>query len=714
MTEAERAENEPERAENEDAIPYRYNPLPGRTIRLLQFPDEAVDQPWSLEAHGLENCPTYISLSYTWGPPLATDECKALYEGAQRSLLLQTGNHTGHLRTGLNLWEGLEQLLAAGYTGYLWVDAICINQNDLQERSSQVALMGRIYADCRKVVVWLGRDQSNLADFSWFHDVLLPALDEQFIEGGGKSDFHSIVKSANLGIEPTARWRGYVLFYEERRWFHRCWIIQEVAVAKEVCVFCGPESLDFEEICDMAMFLHDVATDVIPGDWQQEIPHTELLSGHKAFVIATQHALCKLPELPNMNYMALITGSKTQLELCFGLFLSALSAVRGYQASDPRDKAYAALGMATKFLPPGGHVIIVPDYFLSIVEVYKKATIFLIEHLPYLAVLSYVGDRSIRVLSDLPSWVPDFSSTYVGSAYPTRYEVYPHNACTSGLAVTYPRSVAGSTLQLYGGYFDTVTMVVSGIDNLRTRGDRPIVVHELLTLKLCHCLLDFCSSLDRRYVNGQQRLEALSRTLILNQIDRRPVSGEASVIFRGWLLITLAVSAILLSHYDELRAPFRDCCKLLNDLDEVRNGTLPGEDSVLLYAQLTFTNDVTIIERRPQDADPEDIPPEEDQRNSSDAVNANHRSYNRALNRGLFLRQRLYKTSSGCIGLGPPSMRPGDQVYFICDATVPFILRSEKATTHYTFIGETYLYGFMNGEVFTNDFRERIQPVYLV
>ena len=45
----------------------------------------------------------------------------------------------------------------------LWVDAICINQHDLQERSSQVQIMARIFADCRILVIWLGEpDEGEL------------------------------------------------------------------------------------------------------------------------------------------------------------------------------------------------------------------------------------------------------------------------------------------------------------------------------------------------------------------------------------------------------------------------------------------------------------------------------------------------------------------------------------------------------------------------
>jgi hypothetical protein len=73
------------------------------------------------------------------------------------------------------------------------------------------------------------KDQSNLEDFAWSRETLLPALEEHFDEGGGFSDLMKVIEKANMGADPAARWRGYVLFYEQHRWFHRCWIMQEVA-----------------------------------------------------------------------------------------------------------------------------------------------------------------------------------------------------------------------------------------------------------------------------------------------------------------------------------------------------------------------------------------------------------------------------------------------------------------------------------------------------
>jgi hypothetical protein len=705
------AETKPPLNNGAVTMQYRYDHLPERAIRLLDIPEKSIEQPWSLNVYDLDRCSPYVCLSYTWGPPLNTEECEAEYEGAKRSLVLQSGNHTGRLEVGLNLWEGLEQLIAAGCTGLLWVDAICINQDDPQERSSQVAIMGQIYGDSEGVIVWLGKDQSNLEDFSWFHDTLLPALEKHFDDGGGFSDLMQLIQGANLGVEPSARWRGYILFYEQHRWFHRCWIVQEIACAPKITVFCGNASIDFQDFCDMASFLNDLATAIVPAGWRPGAIHTELTNGHKGHGIVLQRTACQLTELRRLFGMFPITGAKTPSQMCFSFFFSSLSVVRRYEASNPRDKVYAAIGMATKFLP-SGETIIVPDYSSSVVDVYARTTAFLIEKLPYLAVLSFVEDGGVRILSDLPSWVPDFSSNFVRSPYSSRYEDYPHNACALEDVGIHPRSIVGSTLQLYGGYFETVEVVVGEMRNYRIETDRSMAERTLYTLDVCYRLLEFLSSLAPFYLNGTSRLEALSRTLILDQVDKKPPPSEASVMFHDWLLDLLALYSRVSRIVDEAHEPFKACMQCLQNLQENEDKILPSEDFVLLHARLSFTTDYEILERAPRDAAPDEGPAESEEEDPDEA-DTNHQMYYRGLSRGLFLQQRLYKTSRGYIGLGPPSMRPGDEVWFICDATVPFVLRREPGARCYSMIAETYLHGLMNGEVLKTDYKDRIGPLYL-
>jgi hypothetical protein len=144
----------------------------------------------------------------------------------------------------------------------------------------------------------------------------------------------------------------------------------------------------------------------------------------------------------------------------------------------------------------------------------------------------------------------------------------------------YPKSVAESTLQLCGGHFDTVILVIDHTGRLGPGPNRSETA-----IELCRRLLYFCSGMDRHYVNGKYRLETLSRTLILNQADGKPLSSEAGSMFRGWLLSTLAFCLIPLPQSNELVALWNDCCRSLGNLEEVCDMALPSEDSIRLYAQ---------------------------------------------------------------------------------------------------------------------------------
>ncbi|KAF7507116.1 hypothetical protein GJ744_010929 [Endocarpon pusillum] len=222
-----------------------------------------------------------------------------------------------------------------------------------------------------------------------------------------------------------------------------------------------------------------------------------MIVGHKGYKIARQRAVCQMPVLDPQNGLPAVTGAGTPLQIYFGFLLATLSAVSGHEATDPRDKVYVALGMAARFLPPGEEVNLVPDYHSSTVEVYQKITFCVIQNLPFLAVLSYVEDSSLRILPDLPSWIPDFSASLVNTTYASRYEAYPHNACSSGKG-TYPRSVMGSVLKLYGGHFDEVMVVAQSMGNYQTdvetqSGSSPTGYY----LEIFYHLLYFLSCLQR-------------------------------------------------------------------------------------------------------------------------------------------------------------------------------------------------------------------------
>ena len=90
--------------------------------------------------------PSYEALSYMWGPP------------QPKQLIELNGKNC---EVGENLWQALVHLRHQIDPRHLWVDALCINQLDVQERNHQVAQMGEIYRQATRVVAWLGISDSQ-------------------------------------------------------------------------------------------------------------------------------------------------------------------------------------------------------------------------------------------------------------------------------------------------------------------------------------------------------------------------------------------------------------------------------------------------------------------------------------------------------------------------------------------------------------------------
>ncbi|KAF2003936.1 heterokaryon incompatibility, partial [Amniculicola lignicola CBS 123094] len=86
--------------------------------------------------------PSYAALSYVWGKK--TDE--------ERSILID--NTKAIIRP--SLYEALQHLQYEDIKPAIWIDAICINQMDVEEKNDQVPRMRAIYSGVRQAIIWLG------------------------------------------------------------------------------------------------------------------------------------------------------------------------------------------------------------------------------------------------------------------------------------------------------------------------------------------------------------------------------------------------------------------------------------------------------------------------------------------------------------------------------------------------------------------------------
>ncbi|KAE9365613.1 HET-domain-containing protein [Stipitochalara longipes BDJ] len=110
----------------------------------------------------------------------------------------------------------------------IWIDALCINQADVDERSKQVAIMDKIYHRATKVLVWLGEaaDDSHLL---FGHEI---PRDDWGLEWGGRRD---------------RRYAEAMLALDSRPYWRRVWIIQEVLLARSLDLLCGTKRMSLDE-----------------------------------------------------------------------------------------------------------------------------------------------------------------------------------------------------------------------------------------------------------------------------------------------------------------------------------------------------------------------------------------------------------------------------------------------------------------------------------
>jgi hypothetical protein len=125
-----------------DSLTQTYNDI--RILRLVPSNDvEAAVECELFEAHLDPNRPIhpYEALSYVWGDPEDTVPIHV---------------NQRHFQVTANLHAALVQFRSPFINRYLWIDAICINQEDKEEKAQQIQLMYKIYSLARRVLVWLG------------------------------------------------------------------------------------------------------------------------------------------------------------------------------------------------------------------------------------------------------------------------------------------------------------------------------------------------------------------------------------------------------------------------------------------------------------------------------------------------------------------------------------------------------------------------------
>lgn len=398
---------------------YKYSPLPSpQSIRLIEL-HPGLTQEWSgislsLKVTSLQEAPAYDALCYTWGYPLTPFSPIGGSDSDTDSVRRHPINVDGQrLEVTANLIDALCALAdtkiqrSVRRSHYLWADGICINQEDDLERAAQVSIMGSIYELAQSVVIWLGREDEFTDDAMAAITALSKLPKHLHSEVKCRDWYAQEAVLRKLGLRKEIKphmWLGLVAFLN-RPWFKRAWIVQEVANAKHAVVVCGNKTLPWVMLADTISFLTS-------SQWHEHIS-TDRMRVYD--IIPKSNAYRKLLEANVEVGLAAIYLESTRSGIARsghkGLFRYLVQAHRVCQASDPRDMIYAFLGIAWMERPPFSMhpTAIVPDYKISVLELYANVAKTMLQSYKDLRFLSQVQDRSCNVIDNLPSWVPDYS-----------------------------------------------------------------------------------------------------------------------------------------------------------------------------------------------------------------------------------------------------------------------------------------------------------------
>lgn len=268
-----------------------HRPLIGDNIRLLILRPGSFDDPihCQLEQVSLSDGHAYEALSYVWGN--ASDTSPVSFNGVLYHITK-------------NLECALRYLRPKESPRVLWVDAVCINQNDEDEKSEQVLRMGEIYSGAIKVYAWLGEADCQIdyvfAVLQEFRDRKREGKFLTYFDAAEQLSFYRQlfrdIYQAEAGTLPEQSDPDDDMLHEEFNWlrplyvrpyWRRVWIVQELVLAKVVVVCCGDKSIDFDDIYGLSLDWGSFEQGFDTATYQKLQPHTrgwntiQTIRGHR-------------------------------------------------------------------------------------------------------------------------------------------------------------------------------------------------------------------------------------------------------------------------------------------------------------------------------------------------------------------------------------------------------------------------------------------------
>lgn len=675
---------------------FQYEPLEADDeIRLLELLPIGEEEKHDTPLRGrivharLADYPSYTALSYCWNDLVydsaTTSRVDPVLDFGEKGILVLTRN----LFTGLRCAQ--KRASFNSHSHLVWIDQICINQQDLIEKSVQVALMKDIYRQATLILVWLGddtptRDGERALRFA---DRISACIDEKDLLSP-EFDFFPITFTSNdLGLPPihtaVAEYMSLATLLT-RPWFARSWVVQEVSLGNDTDkrVLVGEAETSFDAVTKALLF----CTNSI--DFLMDLESK-----------ATSRAMIQSSVFATRDH-----GRPSSA------LLDILVRHRGCKATLARDKVFAFLNISTD----GETLDIKADYTVCTRKVMIDTAVAVMTHGDNLDMLSSAnawpdGDTNGKSTASpqepgkesvcmdgtvicphsdhgpsLPSWVPDWSVPSFAPSFQSKGEFgeYFSDYRAAGTSVKEVQFRENNTqLGLKGHLIDHIVAVGPGFVEVQGLD----IGSYYRTIKGWG---DMCGVWDskkkrKKYVTNEEMLNAFVNTLTCGGRDvtvksskPTPMMGkspDASI----WL-----GDSDFIAQFNQLMAVFQ-----MNwFLDNLWPG-IAARPIILntLYIIIGFPVSAWLFLLAQLGLGP-----------SFASVSSGFRQrFFKSVNHRRFIR-----TSSGFIGLASPQVRPDDWVAVFAGGAVPIVVREagivDTRGPLLEVVGDAYVHGLMFGD----------------
>ncbi|KAI0888041.1 heterokaryon incompatibility protein-domain-containing protein [Annulohypoxylon maeteangense] len=659
-----------------------YEPIGPEAIRLLLIAPGFASETINCTLIVIEdrnNAPEYDAISYVWGTELSDEPimCNGHRMTVTKNLAkamrylrplpnwdsVITWSKDHQLHSSHNAWGSFatnrqeeKEKSVSQQERPIWIDALCINQEDMAEKENQVKRMHETFADAVTVKIWLGEANDSYRADSLRLEALkpkgIPTLRQQIHIGqygstpvvlafiaqalrnvhvgrdyptASKADTNTAYRNLVHGFPKSdaVEWEFLRDFFDNP-WFERIWVVQEVVHAKRAVAILGDWQIEWEALGQAATWFqaHGFA---LPSDVQFNGDKKDLLPVSK--ISAMWH----------------ITGNRRPL-------LRILRELRGRKATLKVDKVYAAYSLAEETICIWENnqqfdPLIEPTYDPKRVdEVYPNVIRFLVIYHGDLAALSHAGGIQGVKTSGCPSWVPDWNQSKISTEFVNdNRDESPYNA-------------SGNEHLFMGDSIDPACLSVRGIKvsdgSIRAYGDKLI-------------------SYGFRHTSYKEEHDFVKSAwnLVAHLAKRGDASGD-------------------LNMYHPENIPHTFVSTLSAGLTETRQ--LVDEDSNFLddaadWLLQQFGGQIPVsgVSKKWR------LPGAIWNYSSSGRF---REAFTRAC-----LHRRFFVTAGNLMGIGPETMERNDIIVILFGGKVPYVVR-ELGEGKYSFIGECYVPGLMTGE----------------